>query len=85
MNQLDTQLSNLREVSHKELYQHLAHDRLRIMEQHTNLKQALDTTPNEAKKEQIMRMFKKTEMILKEIDRKTLEISERTFSGFSTW
>lgn len=45
------------------------------MEQHTNLKQALDVTPNEAKKEQILRMFKKTEMILKEIDRKALEIS----------
>ncbi len=45
------------------------------MEQHTNLKQALEASPNEAKKEQILRMFKKTEMILKEIDRKALEIS----------
>lgn len=53
----------------------MAHDRLRIMEQHTNLKQALEATSNEVKKEQILRMFKKTEMILKEIDRKALEIS----------
>lgn len=53
----------------------MAHDRLRIMEQHTNLKQALEASLNEAKKEQILRMFKKTEMILKEIDRKALEIS----------
>lgn len=45
------------------------------MEQHTNLKQALEATSNETKKEQILRMFKKTEMILKEIDRKALEIS----------
>jgi len=45
------------------------------MEQHTNLKQALEATSNEVKKEQILRMFKKTEMILKEIDRKALEIS----------